>query len=56
MLVVFAFKGHFTPEVKSVIHAMDAADLVVITWRMTSQLQILDVYSSFQGSIETPVF
>jgi hypothetical protein len=55
MLVLFAFKGHFTSEVKSVIHAMDA-DLVVITGWMTSQLQILDVYSAFQGLLETPIF
>jgi hypothetical protein len=55
MFVLFAFKGHFTPEVKSVIHTMDT-DLVVITGWMTSQIQILDVYSSFQGSFETPVF
>jgi hypothetical protein len=54
MLVLFAFKGHFTSEVKSVIHAMDA-DLVITGW-MTSQLQILDVYSAFQGLLETPIF
>jgi hypothetical protein len=32
MLVLDAFKGHLTPEIKSVIHAMN-----------TSQLQVLEV-------------
>jgi hypothetical protein len=38
MLVLDAYKGHLTPEVKSGIHATNT-DLVVIT----SHLQVLDV-------------
>jgi hypothetical protein len=55
MLVLVAFKFHFTPEVICVIYAM-GIDRVVIPGGMTSQLQVLDVYSSFQGSFETPVY
>jgi hypothetical protein len=42
MLVLDAFKGHLTPELRSVIHAMNT-DLVVIPGGITSQLQVLEV-------------
>lgn len=42
MLVLDAFKGHLTPEVKSTIQDMNT-DLVVIPGGMTSKLQVLDV-------------
>jgi hypothetical protein len=38
MLVLDAFKGHLTPEVKSVIHAMNTA-LLVIPGGLSSQLR-----------------
>jgi hypothetical protein len=40
MLVLDAFKGYLTPEVKSAIHAVNT-DLMVIPGGMTSQLQVL---------------
>ncbi|KAJ4426521.1 hypothetical protein ANN_27335 [Periplaneta americana] len=42
MLVLDAFKGHLTPEVKKKITALKT-DLVVIPGGMTSKLQVLDV-------------
>jgi hypothetical protein len=42
MLVLDAFKGYLSPEVKSAIHAMNT-DLVVTPGGMTSQLHVLDV-------------
>jgi hypothetical protein len=42
MLVLDAFKDHFTPEVKSAIHAINS-DLVVIPGGMTYQLLFQDV-------------
>jgi hypothetical protein len=42
MLVLNAFKGHLTPEVKFANHAMNT-DLMVIPGGMTTQLQVLDV-------------
>jgi hypothetical protein len=44
MLVLDAFKGHLTPEVKATITGGSInTDLVVIPGGMTSQLQVLDV-------------
>lgn len=42
MLVLDAFKGHLTPEVKNKL-APQNTDLVVIPGGMTSKLQVLDV-------------
>lgn len=42
MLVLDAFKGHLTPEVKNKL-ALQNTDLVVIPGGMTSKLQVLDV-------------
>jgi hypothetical protein len=42
MLALDALKGHFTPEVKSGIHAMNT-HVIIIPGRMTSQLQVVDV-------------
>jgi hypothetical protein len=56
MLVLDAFKGHLTSEVKSAIHAMNT-DLMVIPGGMTSQLQFLDAAENkpFQGPFGTTV-
>jgi hypothetical protein len=44
MLVLDAFKGHLTPEVKATITGGSInTDLVVIPGGVTSQLQVLDV-------------
>ena len=42
MLVLDAFKGHLSPEVKNEL-ALQNTDLVVIPRGMTSKLQVLDV-------------
>lgn len=42
MLVLDAFRGHLTPDIKGTIRDMNT-DLVIIPGGMTSQLQVLDV-------------